>query len=192
MGGIQIAKDYAFRTEQQSVTTLDNVVFEAEVGSMHGCAEATKPILGPVPGGPAQWQNAKLPMSATTTDVRFEVVPLAANGDTLVALTQDPQTNWAKLPMIVRFNSNNTIDVRDGDAYRADIVMPYVPGQHYWVTIVFHKGYDGRPNSYSVVVGTADGSSQLIASHYRLRTGYDYLSGFNNWTGFHNGRLSAR
>lgn len=53
-GGTQIAKDYAFRTEQQGVTALDNVIFEAEVGSLHGCAEATKPMLGPVPGGPAQ------------------------------------------------------------------------------------------------------------------------------------------
>lgn len=183
MGGTQIAKDYAFRTEQQGVTTLDNVVFEAETGALSGCAEATKPMLGPVPGGPAQWQNAGLPPSyGISRAVTFDVEPLTANGDTLVALTKGPQTNWANLPMIVRFNSNNTIDVRDGDVYRADTVVPYLPEQHYRVTILFQQNFSGQPSSYSVYVAPPGGESQLIARNYRLRTGFDYLSEISNWT----------
>lgn len=182
MGGTQIAKDYKFRTEQQNVTALDNVVFEAETGQLLGCADATKPMLGPVPGGPAQWQNAGLPRADISRSVTFDVEPLTPNGDTLLALTRDPQTNWANLPMIVRFNSNNTIDVRDGDVYRADTVVPYVPGQHYRVTILFHRNFFGQPNSYSVVVIPPSGEYIVIADHYRLRTGFEYLTEVSNWT----------
>lgn len=176
-GGTQIAKDYKFRTEQQAVSSLDTVVVEAEIGSLGACAEAAKPMLGPLPGGPAQWQNSGLGPIGSSASVKFDVEPLTPNSDTLIALTQGPQTNWANLPMIVRFNTNNTIDVRDGDVYRADTVMPYVAGERYIVTISFHKGYDGNANSYSVFV-----NGQTLARNYRLRTGYEYLDEITNWT----------
>lgn len=176
-GGTQIAKDYRFRTEQQAVSSLDTVVVEAEIGSLAACAGGAKPMLGPLPGGPAQWQNSGLEPIGTFAIVNFDVEPLSANSDTLLALTQGPQTHWAKLPMIVRFNPNNTIDVRDGDVYRADTVMPYVAGERYHVKIYFHKGYNGNANSYSVAV-----NGQTIAYKYRLRTGYEYLDLITNWT----------
>lgn len=176
-GGTQIAKDYKFRTEQQAVSSLDTVVVEAEIGSLSACAGGTKPMLGPLPGGPAQWQNSGLEPIGTFAIVNFDVEPLSANSDTLIALTQGPQTNWANLPMIVRFNTNNTIDVRDGDVYRADTVQPYVPGERYHVKFFFHKGYNGNANSYSVKV-----NEQTIANRYRLRTGYEYLDQITNWT----------
>ena len=176
-GGIQIAKDYKFRTEQQDVTSLDTIVVEAEVGTINACTGATKPMLGPLPGGPAQWQNSGLGYINVSAGIKFEVEPLSPNSDTLIALTDGPQTNWANLPMIVRFNTNNTIDVRDGDVYRADTVMPYVAGERYVVSFTFIKGYDGRSNRYNVYVnGTA------IARDYRLRTGFDYLEKITNWT----------
>ena len=176
-GGIQIAKDYKFRTEQQDVTSLDTIVVEAEIGTINACTGGTKPMLGPLPGGPAQWQNSGLGSIGVSASIKFEVEPLSPNSDTLIALTNGPQTNWANLPMIVRFNTNNTIDVRDGDVYRADTVMPYVAGERYIVTILFNRRFDGSPNSYSVTV-----NDQVIARNYRLRTGHEYIEQITNWT----------
>lgn len=176
-GGTQIAKDYKFRTEQQSVDSLDTIVAEAEIGSLSVCSGAAKPMLGPLPGGPAQWQNAGLYPITFRSTVAFEVEPLSANSDTLIALTQGPQTNWAQLPLIVRFNRNNTIDVRDGDVYRADAVVPYVAGERYVVKFYFDPDLWGRPTRYNVSI-----NGYTIARDYRPRTGYEYISEITNWT----------
>lgn len=178
--GTLIAKDYSFRSEQQSISTLDTVVTEAEVGAITNCAMTAKPILAAAQGS-AQWQNAGIGTTSIEAAVYFDVVPLAANSDMLLALTKGPQTFWGNLPMIVRFNSSGTIDVRDGDVYRSDVVVPYVPGKHYRISIFFHRRYDGQADSYDVSVGPEGEPGRIVANGYRLRTGYEFLDAFDNW-----------
>lgn len=122
-------------------------------------------------------QNGDYHTQPGTYSLEVEARPKTASSDMLIALAKGPQTSWQKLAAIVRLNTNNAIDVRDGDVYRADTVMPYVAGEHYVVRSTFIKGSDGRPNRYNVSVnGTA------IARDYRLRAGLDYLEQVTNWT----------
>lgn len=180
---VRIAKDYRFRTEQQAVTKLDNMVVEAEIGELHVCQDERHSCLQASPGA-AQWQNASTQFSFGQSDARmtWSVTPQAAGSDALLALTQGPQTNWRGLGGIVRFNSNNTIDVRNGDRYQADSVVRYEPGKKYLVEITAGISSPSNQWAYSVSVTPPGGSEQRIATNYAFRTEQQNITEVNNWT----------
>ena len=172
-----LARDYAFRTEQQSVTSLDHFIAEAEVGDIEACLDSIGACKTATPGA-QQWQNTKLspsinPLGPITAV--FEVTPLAANSDALLALSQGPKTHWSGLAAILRFNSSGTIDVRNGDRYMADRVVAYTPNTKY--TVEFHTG----SSRYTVYVIGPDGVRQLIASNYAFRTEQQGVKQLDNW-----------
>jgi hypothetical protein len=69
--------------------------------------------------GTAQWVNTAFASKTGTFTFHVDATPLTASQDTLVALSKGSQTSWSGLACIVRFNSSNTIDVRNGGAYQA-------------------------------------------------------------------------
>lgn len=179
-----IAKDYRFRTEQQSVTTLNNMVVESEIGGLRACTEATKPMVRAGLGS-GQWQNVGLVSpwdTAPTMVYTFEVQPEAAGSDLLLALTLGRQTTWSGLAAIVRFHDDNTIDVRNGDRYMADVPMTYTPGVIYQVTITVGAAVDGSEPNYSVAVRPRGGDYVYIANRYRFRTEQQGVRRLDNWT----------
>ena len=178
-GERQIARDYVFRTEQLGVTSLNNSVVEAEIGSLKVCNFAVASGVRPVADcttatpGAEQWQTAGLASPLREAFwVFWDVTPLAAGSDALLALANGPQTTWTGLAAIVRFNSNNTIDVRDGAVYRADTVLPYEVGRTYRVSmygdVTNHDSPPGR--IYSVGVSVDGGPEIFIARDYKFRT----------------------
>lgn len=179
-----LANNYAFRTEQQGVTSLNNFVAEAEVGGMYACPSAPRPWKTAT-AGVRQWVNSDgVGIRAPGTYIlKFRVRPSAANADLLLALANGPQTTWTGLAAIVRFNRNNTIDVRDGGTYRADAVVPYQPNQTYDVTMLVYTTEDGSPWRYTVSVGPSHvpQSSTTIASNYRFRTEQQNVTQLTHW-----------
>ena len=178
-----IAKNYRFRTEQQSVTTLNNMVVESEIGGLRACTEVTTPMVRAGLGS-GQWQNVGLVNpweTAPTMIYTFEVQPEVAASDLLLALSLGRQTTWSGLAAIVRFHDDNTIDVRNGDRYMADVPMTYTPGVIYQVTITVGAAVDGGEPSYSVAVRPRGGEYVYIANGYRFRTEQQAVRRLDNW-----------
>lgn len=181
---VQVAKDYRFRTEQQSVTALNNMVVQSEIGGLGVCTENTTQMLAASAG---QWQNARFAGIPLYSDpglrmVYFDVTPLAANSDVLLALTNGPKQTWTGLAAIVRFHDNGTIDVRNGDRYMSDTPMTYEPNRRYRVTLFVQPAKNGAPPNYSVSVQPEGGTAQTIAHNYAFRTEQQNVQLLNNWT----------
>lgn len=172
-----LARNYAFRSEQQAVTSLDHFTVEAEIGTLEACLGTVGTCKTALPGS-QQWQNTLLPQKVGTAGyygISWEVTPHAAGSDVLLALSQGPKRTWSGLGAIVRFNRNNTIDVRNGDRYMADQVVTYAPNTRYKVNIGVGD------YSYSVAVAGPDGVWRQIASKYAFRTEQQNVSYFDNW-----------
>ena len=191
---ILLAKDFRFRTQQAGVTQLDNFTAEAEVGGIDACTGEPEPWVN-VGEGAQQWHNTplKYPVDRTWGEFLFFVRPQAANTDGLIAFSNGPQAFWGNLPMIVRFNSNNMIDVRNGSVYAADAPVSYVPGQTYKVMVFFNmSASESVPSTYSVYVAPLDGDYVRIAYNYAFRTEQQGVRYIDNWVAeAEQGGLSA-
>lgn len=62
--------------------------------------------------GTYQWQNQSFANQSGVFSIYASAQPQTANSDMLIALSDGAKTNWSGLAAIVRFNTNNTIDVR--------------------------------------------------------------------------------
>lgn len=179
---VLLAKDFRFRTQQAGVTRLDNFTAEAEVGGLDACTGEPEPWVN-VGAGAAQWHNTPLAgaYERTSGEELFFVRPQAANTDGLIALTNGPQTFWTNLPMIVRFNSNNRVDVRNGSVYAADAPFAYVPGETYKVMVSFSMWNTDVPPIYTVYIAPIGGSYTRIAYQYAFRTEQQHVRYIDNW-----------
>ena len=172
-----LASNFAFGAAQQGVTALDSVAtgaFESsDLLSAWTIASA----------GANQWKNEPSIFLSTNRDHRvvFYARPLAANADALLGISQGAQTSWTGLAAIMRFNTNNTIDVRNGGSYMADVAFPYVPDTSYQINIIFNMNYPGPGNFYSVWVTGPDGKAVQIANHYAFRSAQQNVTFLNNW-----------
>lgn len=181
-----LATDYKFRTEQQTVTTLDHMVAEAEVGAITACKGDVIVAWTQAQPGAGQWQNRQVfpnVIQDWSRRVTFEVRPMQANSDALIALSQGPQTTWNGLAAIVRFNRNGTIDVRNGDRYIADVVVPYSPNRTYRVHFGFGLSSNPSviPSRYGVTIETPDGTEIPLARNYAFRTSQQNVTRLDNW-----------
>ncbi|BET66786.1 hypothetical protein ASA1KI_17040 [Opitutales bacterium ASA1] len=94
----------------------------------------------------------------------FDVTPQGS--DATVALSNGPSTGYAGLAAIVRFNTSNQIDVRNGGTYAADVAMPFTAGTTYRVRF----WVDLPARTYSVFVQPSGGNEVRIANNYAFRT----------------------
>lgn len=84
--------------------------------------------------------------------------------------------------MIVRFNSNNMVDVRNGSTYAADAPFSYVPGQTYKVMVFYTMSSNlDVPSTYNVYVAPVGGSYVRIAYRYAFRTEQQHVRYIDNW-----------
>lgn len=163
-----IASNYAFRTEQQSLTRLANVgqFVDSSSGQSQACDAQTAPPVCLRTFYPKRWYVTTFqPHSGQLTfDVNVETI--GYNIDAVVGLSPSASpARFADLAAIVRFNPAGYIDVRDGDTYRADRQVPYSNGNTYDLRFVV----DTNLHRYSVLKSEWDGW-QPIATNYAFRT----------------------
>lgn len=181
---VQIANDYAFRTEQQAVTVLNNSVIEAEVGTLEACMLTFKiRECDTATAGVAQWQNRALPSidyGDYPVSVEFDATPLGPPSqtvDALIGLSKGPQRTWSGLAAIARFSREGIIDARNGDRYAHDWYASYSPGS----PIHFRLDVDPFAHLYSVVIYNPGSINPIrIAHNYRFRTEQQQVSPLNN------------
>lgn len=124
-----------------------------------------------------QWQNTGFASQTGNFTAQWDARPLADNIDSLHALTLGPQTSWAGLAAIVRFNTTGTIDARNGSGYGALTSIPYSANNLYRIRTVVNV----PSKTYSVYVTAPGGSEQLLAQNYAFRTEQQSVTSLNNF-----------
>jgi hypothetical protein len=168
-----VASNYAFRTEQQSVTSLNYWSVFADIGSMQvanflaASATATANSV---------WSNASFPAQSGSFQMEWDAIPGVSGMDGVMALSNGPQTAFTGFACLIRFFTDGTIQARNGGAYAADITLSYTPNLMYH----FRVPVNTSSHTYSVYVTPSGGSEQVLAGNYAFRTEQAGVSTLNN------------
>jgi hypothetical protein len=125
----------------------------------------------------AEFKNASFDAQSGNFSIDYDAIPGANNLDSLVMLSDGPRSTWDDYAVLVRFASNGTIDVRNGDGYAADLSLPYSAGKMYR----FIVDVDVRAHTYSVYVTPEGGTRLTLATNYRFRTSQQDVTQLGNW-----------
>jgi len=187
-GGVEtaIGLNYAFRTEQASLSTLSefNTISDLS-GSTTICDLAVVPgtagsgCYSVAPG--AGWVNYPFAPQAGVFTAIFYATPGTAGAqmDTVMALSNSTQSNpsdFTGSAALVRFNSSGTIDARSGSSYHASSFV-YSAGTAYRFRLVINT----PQHMYSVYVTPSGGVETQLAQNYAFRTEQASLSTLSNF-----------
>ncbi|MFW6145941.1 MAG: PKD domain-containing protein [Planctomycetota bacterium] len=124
------------------------------------------------------WPNSSFPSQTGTFTCEFDAVPNAAGIDATVGLAGGLADWWDDMACIVRFNTTNEIDVRNGGSYAADTTLTYSSGATYHVRMVV----DIPNHTYSVYVTPDGGAEVALATGYAFRTEQASVTYLDTWT----------
>ena len=130
--------------------------------SVSGLTQTGPQINTPV----GTWYNQSFPTQTTTFTASFDATPSQLGSDIVIGLSPTAASAYTGLAASIRFNSSNTIDVRDGSSYSADVSVPYTAGTTYQFSMVV----DVATDTYSVYVTPQGGSQIALATNYSFRT----------------------
>ena len=96
------------------------------------------------------WRSVESPQVAEG-ELFFTVQarPTVAGLNGLIAVAPQQPRNFSDAAILVRFNPDGLVDVRDGAIYDSDVIYPYEPGVWYDISI----SVDLRNQTYSVDIG---------------------------------------
>lgn len=171
----QIARDYPFRTEQSTVTKLNNVASfvnpDTGPGTLQVCGLNTNKDATTADGCLANdasnhFVSYSVAPGINTMIVDVGVRPSIANMDGVFGIAQGDVDAYNDLAASIRFWTNGKIEARDGDTYRADVDRPYEPG----VTYKFKFVVDLANKTYSVFLDDPRTNNEAV----ELATGYHF------------------
>lgn len=169
-----VASNYAFRTEQQAVTVLNDWSVFADVNSMQ-VANFLAPSVTAIAN--STWTNGAFPTQSSTFQADWDAMPTASGTDGVMGLSNGPQTDFSGFACLVRFYSvSGTIQARNGGNYAADVTLSYTPNLMYHFRLVVNVS----SHVYSVYVTPSGGSEQLLASNYAFRTEQAAVTALSN------------
>ena len=181
-----VGANFAFRTEQNTVTGLNNwatFVNSSSPGSTTVCdftISAGPTCVTATAGG--SWQNRSFTSQSGTFTAEFDATPLAAPTDTVVGLSQSAQTAYSGFATLARFNLSGSIDARNGGAYAAASTIPYSAN----VTYHFRLVVNTPAGAYSIFVRPAGGAELTVGTNFAFRTEQNTVASLNNWGAFVN------
>lgn len=119
-----------------------------------------------------QWQNTSFQGRSGIFNAQWDVTPVRAGSDALIGLARGAQNDWSGMSTAVRFNTNNTIDVINGDTYGAATTISYSPN----VTYRIRMQVDVAARHYSAyVTELPGGTEQTLATNFAFRRVQDQL-----------------
>jgi hypothetical protein len=173
---ITVGTDYAFRTEQGSVTTLSNIAMYGQVGNHTTCfSDVTLPQVA-CQDSSLTWQNTTIANQTGTFTATFDATPNGANIDAVTGLSNGPASSHDNLAAIVRFNPNGNIDARNGNNYTAAATIPYTQGTKYTFRLVV----DVPNHRYTAYVKPEGGQEVVVGANYPFRTEQASVTALNN------------
>ncbi len=171
---------YQGATLKTSVTGLTATVTGLTAGTGYAftvrakdAAGNTSPASGPATantaatcsGGPQGFMNTTFTSQSGTFTVEFDAVPGSASMDGVVSLNGTTTTAYTAMAAIVRFNTTNTIDARNGGVYAASNTVSYSPNTAYHFRLVLNTS----TNRYDIYVRANGGAEQTIGTQYAFR-----------------------
>ena len=129
----------------------------------------TPPVEPPTTDGllsSTQWQNRSIELQSGQFSAEYDVVPNVSNMNGTTGLSFGNASTWDDLAVIVGFSEAGQLNVRNGDVYSADAVVPYRAGTSYHFRIVG----DLASHTYSVYVTEGAGTEIRLANNYAFRS----------------------
>ncbi len=126
----------------------------------------TTPVPADLVAQTTSWSNLAYPTQTTNFTASFDATPSQSGADIVIGLAGTNAADFTDLAAIVRFNGTNTIDVRNGSGYGADVSVPYNAGTNYHFRMVVNLS----AHTYSVYVTSQGGSEIALATNYAFRT----------------------
>jgi hypothetical protein len=152
-------------------------LFEALTHSTNLCQTAS-----------SSWSNTAFTGQTGTFTATFNATPSGNDINTVMGLTDGPQSAYANLAAIVRFNPSGDIDAYNGTGYSAASTIPYTGGAMY----TFEFDVNVSAQTYTVYVTPRGGTKILVGLNFAFRTSAATLNnlslyaavGTNNVCGF--------
>ena len=136
-------------------------LFEALTHTVEVCTTAT-----------SSWDNTSFVAQTGSPTVKFNATPSGNNINTVVGLSDGPQSAYASLAAIVRFNPSGFIDAYNGTGYSSLTSIPYTGGTKY--SFWFQLNIPAQ--TYNVYVTPEGGSQVQIGANYAFRLSAPTLS----------------
>jgi hypothetical protein len=164
-----VGLNYAFRT---AASTLNNLALYAADGSNNVCEFAAITSTPACQNAGASWNNTAFTPEPTTFTATYVATPSANAINTVMGLTQGPQSAYTSLAAIARFNPSGFIDAYDGSGYNAANSIPYTGGTAYSFEFLVNV----PAQTYTVYVTPEGGVTTLVGQDYAFRTGAGTLN----------------
>ncbi len=124
------------------------------------------------------WVNTPFANQTGTFTATFDVTPSqGAPLDAVIALSADAKTAFGDFACLVRFNTNGTIDARNGDVYESASNIEFAGGVKY----AFRLAVNVPVKTYSVFVTPTGGTEQTVGSDFAFRPTAGDVKNLNNW-----------
>ena len=137
-------------------------LFESLTHTVEVCKNATS----------AAWITTAFSPQTGSPTVKLNATPSANNINSVMGLSDGPQSAYADLAAIVRFNPSGYIDAYNGTGYSALTSIPYAGGTKY--SFWFQLNIPAQ--TYNVYVTPEGGSMVQIGANYAFRTSAPTLS----------------
>jgi hypothetical protein len=152
---------------------LNNLSLFAQVGTNNVCGFTATASSPSCQSASTTWNNTPFANESTTFTVTYTATPSANDINTVVGLTDGPQSAYTSLAAIARFNPSGFIDAYNGSSgYQAANSIPYTDGTMYGFEFVVNV----PAQTYTVYVTPAAGTTTLVGQNYAFRTGAGTLN----------------
>jgi hypothetical protein len=190
-----VGTDFAFRTEQNTVTNLNNwgatLTSSGAAGDNTVCnfritASTPACITTPVVN---TWVNTPFPNQTNTFTAQFDATPSeGAPLDVVMALSSGPKTAFGDFACLVRFQTAGIIDARNGAGYEGPATdIPFLANVSYHFRLVVNI----PAQTYSVYVTPAGGTELLVGTDFAFRDTAGVIKNLNNWGAIDDSEGSA-
>ncbi len=126
----------------------------------------------------AVWQSSSYSQQTGTFTAQWDAAPSAQAIGAFTGLSSAAATTWTDNAVMVRFNTDNTIQALKGgnpDAYTADTAITYSAGSSYHFRVVVSV----PAHTYSVYVTPPGGAETLLAANYPFRSSQQTVAGLS-------------
>src|SRR6266446_3429555 len=174
-GGVEqaVGVNYAFRSEQATVASLNYWSLWGDIGSMQSCGFGAPCYTATAGGG---WINNAFGSQSSTFTAEWDATPSAANIDAVMALSNGAQTAFTGFACLTRFNLLGMIDARDGGIYHAASSISYAADTTYHFRLFVNLA----AHTYSIYVTPAGASEQVVGLNFAFRTEQATVSSLDN------------
>ncbi len=124
------------------------------------------------------WGSAALSPQTGSFTVQFDAIPNGTAVDAVTGFSATSTALYSDLAVIARFNASGMIDARNGAAYAATSVIPYVAGTTYHFRLVVNV----PAHTYSAFVAPAGGMEQTIGINFAFRSEQSAVAALGSWT----------